>query len=287
MTGTAFAIERSVDLDALRGLWVAMVEHHRAVARGTVPVRASAEAWEMRRREYDGWLGDGSGRILVARAGGSGEPVGYAFLRTVPSSPTFDLGPMRGEVESLVVAPGARRAGIGAALLERARSELRELGCTYWTVTVMEANEQAVRLYEAAGFRPWLRELAGRLDESGTVGASVPEHEHMQLHDMQARARAVREQYAAVEVERYGRAWTTEEIMLGFLGDVGDLAKLVQGKAGVRPREDLDKALAHELADCLWSVLTLADAYDVDLGAAFDRTMDTLTEHLQQAGGPR
>lgn len=98
---------------------------------------------------------------------------------------------------------------------------------------------------------------------------------------MQVRARAVRAQYAATEIERYGRAWTTEEIMLGFLGDVGDLAKLVQGKAGVRPRDDLDEALAHELADCLWSVLTLADAYDVDLEAAFDRTMTMLAQHLQ------
>lgn len=97
---------------------------------------------------------------------------------------------------------------------------------------------------------------------------------------MQARARAVRSRYAEVEAEEYGRSWTTEEIMLGFLGDVGDLAKLVQGKAGVRPRDDLDEALAHELADCLWSVLTLADAYDVDLAGAFTGTMDELEESL-------
>jgi len=71
--------------------------------------------------------------------------------------------------------------------------------------------------------------------------------------------------------------------MLGFLGDVGDLAKLVQGKAGVRPREGLDEALAHELADCLWSVMSLADTYGVDLEAAFDRTMDELSAHLASA----
>ena len=47
----------------------------------------------------------------------------------------------------------------------------------------------------------------------------------------------------------------------------------MQGKAGVRPRADLDEALAHELADCLWSVMSLADAYGVDLEAAFGRTM--------------
>jgi NTP pyrophosphatase (non-canonical NTP hydrolase) len=109
----------------------------------------------------------------------------------------------------------------------------------------------------------------------------------MELQEMQAKARAVRAMYAEVETDRYGRSWTAEEIMLGFLGDVGDLAKLVQGKAGVRPRDDLDAALAHELADCLWSVLTLADTYGVDLQAAFDDTMQALADHLQSAGdGP-
>jgi NTP pyrophosphatase (non-canonical NTP hydrolase) len=104
----------------------------------------------------------------------------------------------------------------------------------------------------------------------------------MDFQQMQARARSVRAKYAEVEATSYGRSWTTEEIMLGFLGDVGDLAKLVQGKAGVRPRDDLDEALAHELADCLWSVLTLADAYDVDLAAAFTSTMDELDEVLAE-----
>lgn len=99
---------------------------------------------------------------------------------------------------------------------------------------------------------------------------------------MQERARSVRARYAQVERGRYGRSWDEREIALGLVGDVGDLAKLVQGKAGVRPRPDLDEALAHELADCLWSVLTLADAYDVDLSAAFSRTMDEIERHLAE-----
>jgi NTP pyrophosphatase (non-canonical NTP hydrolase) len=101
--------------------------------------------------------------------------------------------------------------------------------------------------------------------------------------EIQAKARAVRAHYSDLEIATYGRAWTREEIMLGFLGDVGDLAKLVQGKEGVRPRHDLDAALAHELADCLWCVLTLADAYDVDLETAFGDTMSSLSESLEIA----
>lgn len=101
---------------------------------------------------------------------------------------------------------------------------------------------------------------------------------------MQATARLVRSRYAEVEANRYGRSWTTPEIMIGFVGDVGDLAKLVQGKAGVRPTPDLDGKIAHELADCLWSVLTLADAYQVDLERAFTDTMAEITSHLRSPG---
>ncbi len=109
----------------------------------------------------------------------------------------------------------------------------------------------------------------------------------MDFQEMRATARGIRAQYADADTGRCGRAWTTKEIMLGFVGDVGDVAKLVQGKAGVRPRENLDAALAHELADCLWSLLTLADAYDIDLETAFDDTMRLLSKRLDEAGHKR
>jgi NTP pyrophosphatase (non-canonical NTP hydrolase) len=102
----------------------------------------------------------------------------------------------------------------------------------------------------------------------------------MEFAEMVGLARVVREKYAGFEERRYGRSWSREELMLGFLGDVGDLAKLVQGKEGVRPRDDLDEAFAHELADCLWSVMVLADAYEVDLESAFSRTMGELKDQL-------
>ena len=40
----------------------------------------------------------------------------------------------------------------------------------------------------------------------------------MDFHQLQERARGVRARYAEVETSRYGRSWTTEEIMLGFDG---------------------------------------------------------------------
>ena len=42
-----------------------------------------------------------------------------------------------------------------------------------------------------------------------------------------------------------------------------------------------DAKLAHELADCLWSVLVLARAYGVDLEQAFVVTMDELEQRVR------
>lgn len=102
----------------------------------------------------------------------------------------------------------------------------------------------------------------------------------MQFQELMARAATIRTQYAALEKQRYGRTWTEEEIMLGFLGDVGDLAKLVQAKAGVRAIPDLETKLAHELADCLWSVFVLAHAYQVNLEQAFLQTMAEIEQSI-------
>lgn len=90
----------------------------------------------------------------------------------------------------------------------------------------------------------------------------------------------IRAAFALREQALSGRPWTREEIMQGFVGDVGDLMKLVMAKAGTRPIPDADRKLAHELSDCLWSVLVLARLYDVDLEREFLATMDGLEGKL-------
>ena len=88
----------------------------------------------------------------------------------------------------------------------------------------------------------------------------------------------IRQCFAAYEQRRTGRTWTREEIMQGFVVDVGDLMKLVMAKAGARLVDDVDKKLVHELSDCLWSVLVLARLYDVDLEKEFLKTMAELEQ---------
>jgi NTP pyrophosphatase (non-canonical NTP hydrolase) len=102
----------------------------------------------------------------------------------------------------------------------------------------------------------------------------------VELEALVQRAMEIREHYAARERTDYGRSWTVEEIALGFVGDVGDLAKLVLAEGGVRAIPDAREKLAHELADCLWSILVLTRAYDIDLESAFLQTMDALEQEI-------
>ena len=104
----------------------------------------------------------------------------------------------------------------------------------------------------------------------------------MEFAEVMRRAEEIRALYAEFEEVKYGRSWTNEELALGFVGDVGDLAKLVQAMNGIRDIPDAKEKLGHELADCLWSVIVLAQAYEVDLEAAFLKTMDELEAQLTE-----
>ncbi len=92
----------------------------------------------------------------------------------------------------------------------------------------------------------------------------------------------VRNKYSKLEQKETGKSWTNLNLMEGFVGDVGDLMKLVMAKEGLRKIEDVDNKLAHELSDCLWSVLVLANKYNIDLEASFMNTMNELDERIKQ-----
>lgn len=99
--------------------------------------------------------------------------------------------------------------------------------------------------------------------------------------ELSAEAWSLRQAYERLETARYGRSWTREEVALGFVGDVGDLMKLVQAAEGVRAIEGGKDLLAHELSDCLWSVMVLARLYDIDLESSYRETMAKLRSSVE------
>ena len=102
----------------------------------------------------------------------------------------------------------------------------------------------------------------------------------MEIKDAAELALNVRDDYEKLEVSLYGRSWNKEELALGFVGDVGDLCKLVLADSGVRKIAEHKSKLAHELSDCLWSLFVLADKCDIDLEESFLETMKELKSHI-------
>ena len=106
-----------------------------------------------------------------------------------------------------------------------------------------------------------------------------------ELEDLTRAALRVHDLYDQLNLKARGRVWTREEFMLGFVGDVGDLSKLVMAEEGARTMPGGRAALGHELADCLWAVLILAHKYDIDLAAEFTRTMAELDQAITRQLG--
>jgi NTP pyrophosphatase (non-canonical NTP hydrolase) len=107
----------------------------------------------------------------------------------------------------------------------------------------------------------------------------------MNFSDLEKSALQLNELYEKLETKRYGRVWTTQELALGFMGDVGDLAKLVQAHAGVRTIDNCKAKLGHELSDCLWSIIVLANKCGVDLEAEFVKNTGEIAAHVSSQLG--
>lgn len=52
-------------------------------------------------------------------------------------------------------------------------------------------------------------------------------------------------------MQKRGIQWNEQQLMTGFVGDVGDLSKIIMAKHDLRDMENVDQKLAHELSDCL------------------------------------
>jgi ribosomal protein S18 acetylase RimI-like enzyme len=143
-------------IDLLEPLWLSLYDHHRSVHPG--PYRPREDSWPHRRRQYEQILGDPQAFVVLAE--GAEGLLGYAMvsLHEGPDD-TWPTGDRYAEVETLVVAPEARGAGIGTALLDRVDAELAGIGVTVVAIGVVPGNDTALALYENRGFRPMVTKL--------------------------------------------------------------------------------------------------------------------------------
>ncbi|MGV9267567.1 phosphotransferase [Kitasatospora sp. NPDC003701] len=99
--------------------------------------------------------------------------------------------------------------------------------------------------------------------------------------EMTAAARTVRRLYDEANHRTLGRTWDLADFTLGFVGDVGDLAKLVMAHEGHRADVSADRErIGHELSDCLFSLLVIADETGIDLAGRFTADMAAIAARV-------
>ncbi len=151
------------DLPRVKPLWKAMLARYAEVAGADWPIRDARSAWARRHEEYMMWLNDGAGVLFLATDSDTSEVTGYAALHFCTSGSAFDTGERFGELESLAVAEERRGRGIGSRLLEACRTELERREISYWAVESLAADDEATRLYERAGFSPFMLRMIQRV----------------------------------------------------------------------------------------------------------------------------
>jgi ribosomal protein S18 acetylase RimI-like enzyme len=134
------------DADVLR-LWCDLIAHHQSVER-VRPRRWRGAPEDWLRAYLDKAWTDPKQTLIVAEDGG--RTVG--FVRAALD----DAGPCPGRIETLVVDPGARGAGVGKLLMDAAEAWLREHGADEVAIEVVEPNTDARRFYERIGYQPML-----------------------------------------------------------------------------------------------------------------------------------
>ena|SRR3989344_4527141 len=95
------------------------------------------------------------------------------------------------------------------------------------------------------------------------------------------KARSIRKTYEVLERKKFGKEWERKDLVLGFVHDVGDFVKTTMIMDGTREANpDSKYMLSHELSDCLWSIIILADKYDIDLKESFEENMNSMEQRL-------
>ena len=103
-------------------------------------------------------VAENDGRVLVAER--NGDLVGW-LVSVVDEGPVFVREDKRatGYVIELFIEEGARRSGVGGALLRAAEDDFRARGLRTMMIGVMAGNANARAAYQARGFEPYALQL--------------------------------------------------------------------------------------------------------------------------------
>ncbi|WP_052574102.1 hypothetical protein [Haloferula sp. BvORR071] len=112
----------------------------------------------------------------------------------------------------------------------------------------------------------------------------MPPEKNIDLTAASDRALQIRELYTKLEQRMHGGAWSPQELMIGYLYDLGELGRLIMAKEDRWVHQgDLPRELEDKLSECLWWVLVLAERTGVDISKAFTAKMNELSADLTKS----
>ena len=99
----------------------------------------------------------------------------------------------------------------------------------------------------------------------------------MDVKKLQRITKQIKNAYAEMNCKKGKEVWHAKDYADAFVGDVGDLIKILVSYSK-KPTRDGYKKISHELADCLWSILAISDELDVDIEKEFLINMEYLKQ---------
>jgi GNAT superfamily N-acetyltransferase len=154
-------------------------------------------------------------------------------------------------VRQLVVAPAARRRGVGHALMQATAQHLRGVGKTGWRLNVESRNAAAIALYERLGLRTLYRSHAVRVPWTTTDALSPT---HLVARELPAARDAELERLFALPRGQLATARATKRLVLGATTQDGacvGLGVLAPSLPGAFPFRALVQAAVRPLLEAM------------------------------------
>ena len=147
------------DISLLEPLWLHLREYQGGLE-GVPPLQDAATSWAIEQATYRQMLRHPDAFIVLATRG-LADVVGYAFVKVHRGADEmWRTGDRIANLETLSVAPSHRGVGIGGLIMDGVLSELLARGIADFQVSVLSANESAVRFYSGYGLKPRLTTLS-------------------------------------------------------------------------------------------------------------------------------
>jgi NTP pyrophosphatase (non-canonical NTP hydrolase) len=104
----------------------------------------------------------------------------------------------------------------------------------------------------------------------------------MEFKEIIKETKKIKRKYERLAINNNEDPWNAKDYIRGFVGDVGDLSKYISLKYSKRKIKDIDNKIKHELADCMWSIIAIADEVGINLEREYKINLEYIDQRLKE-----